>query len=92
MDSNPKTAKQPIGLFQALIPVILLVTILAYNVYIYGDESLSGSNQFVLLLGGAFAAIIGFINKVPYSKMLNKVSKNIKSTAMCQTRPRLKEG
>lgn len=81
MENNEKTTKHPISLLQALVPVILLVAILAYNVYVYGDEALSGSNQFVLLLGGAFAAIIGFINKVPYSKMLNKVSKNIKSTA-----------
>ncbi|AXG74742.1 Na+/H+ antiporter NhaC [Flavobacterium arcticum] len=83
MDNTPSTpdTKKPISLFQALIPVVLLVIILAYNVYIYGDDALSGSNQFVLLIGGAIAAIVGFANKVPYHKMLEKVSKNIKSTA-----------
>lgn len=83
MDNTPKTPDdiKAISLFESLIPVILLVAILAFNVYVYGDDALSGSNQFVLLIGGAIAAIIGFRNKVPYSKMLNKVSKNIKSTA-----------
>ncbi|KAF2519283.1 Na+/H+ antiporter NhaC [Flavobacterium salilacus subsp. salilacus] len=83
MDNTSGTTdtKKSISLFQALIPVILLVIILAYNVYIYGDDALSGSNQFVLLIGGAIAAIVGFANKVPYHKMLEKVSKNIKSTA-----------
>lgn len=77
----PETKKQ-ISLFQALIPVILLVLLLFFNVKIaYGDDAISGSNQFILLLGGAIAAIVGFVNKVPYAKMLNKVSKNIKSTA-----------
>ncbi len=54
---------------------------LAYNVYIYGDEALSGSNQFVLLLGAAVAAIMGFFNKVSYKTMIEEVAENIKSTA-----------
>lgn len=83
MSNTPEatdTTKE-LSLFKALIPVILLVAILAFNVYVFGDDALSGSNQFVLLLGGAIAAIVGFTHKVPYSKMLGKVSKNIKSTA-----------
>ncbi|QYJ67691.1 Na+/H+ antiporter NhaC [Flavobacterium litorale] len=84
MDNTPTStpeAKKLISLWQALIPIILLIIILAYNVYVYGDDALSGSNQFVLLIGGAIAAIVGFANKIPYTKMLEKVSKNIKSTA-----------
>ncbi|NDK19013.1 MAG: Na+/H+ antiporter NhaC, partial [Zetaproteobacteria bacterium] len=46
-----------------------------------GDDSLGGSNQFIMLLGGAVAAVIGFMNKVPYKKMLEDISSNIKSTA-----------
>ncbi|NGY37206.1 Na+/H+ antiporter NhaC [Flavobacterium sp. XN-5] len=65
---------------EALIPVAALVIMLAFNVYVYGDEALSGSNQFVLLLGGAVAAIVGFFNKVSYHKMIEEVSENVKST------------
>ncbi|RTY75495.1 Na+/H+ antiporter NhaC [Flavobacterium sp. LS1P28] len=65
---------------QALIPVLALIMLLGFNVFVYGDDALSGSNQFVLLLGGAVAAIIGFFNKVTYQKMIDEVAENIKST------------
>lgn len=84
MDITPGASepKPQLSLFDALIPVILLIALLAFNVlYVYGDDALTGSNQFILLIGGAIAAIIGFKNKVAYSKMLDKVAKNIKSTA-----------
>ena len=65
---------------EALIPVIALVAMLAYNVYVFGDNALSGSNQFILLLGGAVAAIVGFFNKVSYKQMLAEVAENVRST------------
>jgi NhaC family Na+:H+ antiporter len=65
---------------EALIPVIAIIVLLGYNVYVFGDEALSGSNQFVLLLGGAIAAIVGFFNKVTFHKMMEEVANNIKST------------
>lgn len=71
-----------LSIFEALLPIIILVGMLAFNVlYAYGDDALSGSNQFILLLGGAVAALIGFRNKVPYYAMLEEISKNIKSTS-----------
>ena len=69
-----------LNLFEALIPVIALVGMLAFNIYIYGDDALSGSNQFVLLLGAAVAAIVGFLNKVSYKRMIEEVAENVKST------------
>ncbi len=69
-----------LSIWEALIPVIALVGMLAYNIYVYGDDALSGSNQFVLLLGAAVAAIVGFKNKVSYKRMLEEVSENVKST------------
>ena len=69
-----------LSIWEALIPVIALIAMLAYNVYVFGDDALSGSNQFILLLGGAVAAIVGFINKISYSQMLAEVAENVKST------------
>ena len=69
-----------LSITEALIPVIALILMLGYNVFVYGDEALSGSNQFVLLLGAAFAAVVGFFNKVSFQKMMEEVSENIKST------------
>ncbi len=70
---------QEISLGRALFPLVILVFLLSYNVLVYGDDALSGSNQFILLLGGAVAAIVGFIQKVSYEAMLQKVADNLKS-------------
>ncbi|WP_324027762.1 Na+/H+ antiporter NhaC [Maribacter sp. BPC-D8] len=69
-----------LSIFAALIPVIVLVAMLAYNVYVFGDDALSGSNQFILLMGGAVAAVVGFANKVSYKQMIAEVEENIRST------------
>ena len=70
-----------LGIWPALIPVFALIAMLAFNVFVFGDDALSGSNQFVLLLGGAVAAIVGYLHKVEYSKMIDEVAGNIQSTA-----------
>ena len=70
-----------LNIWEALIPVFALVGMLAYNIYVYGDDALSGSNQFILLLGAAVAAIVGFRNKVSFERMMEEVAENIKSTA-----------
>lgn len=70
-----------LNIWEALFPVLALVSMLAYNVFVFGDDALSGSNQFILLLGGAVAAFVGFRNKVSYKKMIGEVAENIKSTA-----------
>ncbi len=81
MDEYPIIENKELNIWEALIPVFALVIMLAYNVLcVYGDDALSGSNQFILLLGGAVAAIVGFLNKVSYKKMIEEVSNNIKST------------
>ncbi|WP_452220858.1 Na+/H+ antiporter NhaC [Lacinutrix salivirga] len=69
-----------LNIWEALIPVFALVGMLAYNIYVYGDDALSGSNQFILLLGAAVAAIVGFRNKVPYRRMIEEIAENVKST------------
>jgi NhaC family Na+:H+ antiporter len=71
-----------LNIWEALIPVFALVGMLFYNVFfVYGDDALSGSNQFILLMGAAVAAIIGFKNKVSYKQMMEEVSENVKSTS-----------
>ena len=69
-----------LNIWEALLPVFALVAMLAYNVYVFGDDALGGSNQFILLLGGAIAAIVGFFNKVSYKQMLAEVAENVRST------------
>ena len=69
-----------LNIWEALLPVFVLVAMLAYNVFVFGDDALRGSNQFILLLGGAVAAIVGFFNKVSYKQMMAEVAENVKST------------
>ena len=75
------TENKELNIWEALIPVIALVGMLGYNVFVFGDDALSGSNQFILLLGGGVAAVVGFFNKVKFAKMIEEVSENIKSSA-----------
>jgi len=69
-----------LSIWEALLPVVVLVAMLAYNVFVFGDGALDGSNQFILLLGGAVAAVVGFFNKVSYKQMMAEVAENVKST------------
>lgn len=71
--------KNQISLTTALLPLFFLVVLLSYNVIIYGDDALNGSNQFILLIGGAIAAIIGFKKRISYDSMLEKIADNLKS-------------
>ena len=70
-----------LSITEALFPVIILVGLLAYNIFIFGDSALGGSNQFILIIGAAVAAIVGFRNKVSYQQMMEEVGHNVKSTS-----------
>ena len=72
-----KNKKLSLGI--ALLPILILVVLLSYNVLVYGDDALGGSNQFILLLGAAIAGIVGFYYKVSYKFMIDKVAENLQS-------------
>lgn len=72
--------KQP-SLGIALVPVIFLIAALSFNVIgVFGDEALSGSNQFILLMSGAVAAILGVIKGVSWKDILAGIEKSVAST------------
>ena len=68
-----------LSLFQSLIPIVFLIVLLTYNVYVFGDDSLEGSNQFILLIGASVAVFIGFINKINFQLIIKKIGKNLYS-------------
>jgi len=74
------TVNKDLSLFEALIPVIVLIGLLAYNVNVYGDEAISGSNQFILLISAAVASAVGFFRKISYKQIIEKISENLRST------------
>ncbi|TXE17508.1 sodium:proton antiporter [Psychroserpens burtonensis] len=70
-----------LNFFEALIPVIILMGMLAYNIFFVDDQEWFGgyTNQIILLLGGIVAAIVGFFNKVSLGLMLREIWENIRS-------------
>ena len=74
-----KNKKNLLSLTESLFPVFILILLLAYNVYIYGDLAMNGSNQFILLLGAAIAVLLGLKKGVLFKSMINDVSSNLKS-------------
>lgn len=76
-----KKQEKPISLAQSLIPVVLLVVLLAINVFVFRDDALSGTNQFILLLGGSIAITVGLYNRVSYDKILEQIVNNVRDTS-----------
>ncbi len=75
------SGKSPsLSLGAALLPVLVLILLLGFNVSVFGDDALGGSNQFILLIGAAVAAVIGFQKKVSYSAMMEAIGANLKAT------------
>ena len=70
-----------VSLSVALVPVVVLIILLALNVYVFEADATYGSNQFALLFSAAVAALIGKINGVNFEHILERVSHNIQQTA-----------
>ena len=69
-----------LNIWEALFPVVILMMMLAYNIFFAGGELLGEySNQLILLMGGVVAAIVGFFNKVHIKTMVFEIWENIKS-------------
>ncbi|MDO6761508.1 Na+/H+ antiporter NhaC [Tamlana sp. 2_MG-2023] len=65
---------------EAIIPVVILMGFLAYNIF-FADGEMFGaySNQYILLIGAFVAALVGFFNKVTFKRMLQEIWENLKS-------------
>ena len=69
-------------LWKALIPIISLIIILSFNViYAFGDDALSGSNQFILLFASGIAMLIGFSEKITFNAMITSIKQQLSSTS-----------
>lgn len=69
-----------LNIWEALIPVVILMGLLAYNIFFKDGEWLGEySNQFILLMGGFVAAVVGFFNKTSVGVMVREVWENLKS-------------
>ncbi len=72
-----------INLLEALVPVIALMALLAYNIFYANGELLGAySNQYILLIAGFIAAIVGLMNKATAKIMIAEVVENLKKIAV----------
>jgi Na+:H+ antiporter, NhaC family len=69
------------ALYKALIPVVFLIVLLSFNVlYVFGDNAISGSNQMILLMSAAVAALVGWTDRISWRQMMAGVERSITST------------
>ncbi|MEM7160952.1 MAG: Na+/H+ antiporter NhaC [Bacteroidota bacterium] len=74
--------QQPkVSLFQAFIPILLLIGLLAINVIYFGGDSSYGPNQIALLLAAGAAACVAFYHKISWKTIMQEIVDSI-STAM----------
>ncbi len=50
---------RPPKFIESFIPIIVLISLLAFNVYVFSDDATGGPNQIALLLGAVIASGIG---------------------------------
>ena len=79
-DTQTIIENKELNFLEALIPVIILMGLLFYNIVFAEGELLGAySNQFILLIGGLIAAFVGFFNKVSILRMVTEIWENLKS-------------
>lgn len=71
--------KEP-SISEALFPILFLIGLLVINIWIFGTEGLSGSNQVVLVLSSAVAAMVAtFRLKIKWEHLQDGIVKSISS-------------
>ena len=66
-------------LFQAFIPIIFLVIVLFINVRIFGDSSLDGSNQILLIVAAGVASLVALKIGYKWEEIQKGIVKSISS-------------
>ena len=72
---------RPPTFIESLIPIVILISLLAFNVYVFNDDATGGPNQIALLLGAVIATGIcmgqGFSWKVIQEGMINSIKSSL---------------
>lgn len=81
MQDNSKIVhNKELSLGEALIPVVILIALLAVNIF-FKDGVMWGdySNQLILLVSGGIAALVGLMNQTSVETIFNEIIANLKS-------------
>ena len=63
----------------ALVPLLFLILFLAFNIYVFGDDSLSGANQIALISAAGLTIFLPYYDKVSWEVTHEKILDNIKA-------------
>ena len=79
-DNSRIVENRELSLGEALVPVVVLIVLLAANIFTYDGAMLGDySNQYILLFSGVVAAVMGFFNSTSLATMVQEVIANLKS-------------
>ena len=70
-------SKRELSLFSALVPIIFLIFFLTLNVLIFGDDTLGGSNQIILLLAAVLASAIAYRHNIGWETIKDRILRSI---------------
>jgi NhaC family Na+:H+ antiporter len=72
-----------LNLWEALVSVLVLMSLLAVNIFIYDGVLLGDySNQYILLISALVALVVGLLNKVKIVDVVKEIFQNIKSVGV----------
>ncbi|TNE76035.1 MAG: sodium:proton antiporter, partial [Bacteroidetes bacterium] len=78
--SKEQKKEKEIHLILALLPILVLVFLLYYNVVLFGEDATYGSNQIALLIAALVAGVIGMIHGFSWNKIEKGIVHSIKSS------------
>ena len=81
VDDQRIVVNKNLSLTSSLVPVVILMLLLAYNIFFVDSQEWFGAytNQIILLIGAGVAAVVGFFNKTSPKLMLVEIWENWKS-------------
>jgi NhaC family Na+:H+ antiporter len=76
--SSPKMQPNP-SLGLSLLPILVLILFLTFNVLVFGDNATSGANQIALLIAAAVAGLGAWYLRLSWSEVMEGITNSINS-------------
>ena len=74
--AEPVDGAQP-GLVVSLVPLVCLIALLAFNVYVWGDAAVNGPHQIALLLAGGVGVVLSLLRGVKWLDVQHHIVRGI---------------
>ena len=77
--SQSDNLRPDVALWAAWLPVVVLIILLAVNVYIFSDNATFGSNQIALWLAAMVAGVVGRFHGIGFQLMADGIARSVHS-------------